>query len=88
MKRIEVNNGGFIEMENVAGGLKVASCDHKGYVERRDYFSDGEITMVLNLLRYMKDNDLSRVWLMEKSTEDYLNNLIRNGDMIDFQLFG
>lgn len=88
MKRIEVNNGRFLNLENSRGGVTVTTCDYDGEMERRDYFSDGEITMVLNLLRYMKDNDFSRVWLMEKSTEDYLNNLIRNGDMIDFQLFG
>ena len=83
MKRIAVNNGGFIEMENTGSGVNVAACDSMGHVERRDRFSDGEIVMALNLLRYMKDRNIKRVWIAEKNEKE----LFRNDSMIDFQIF-
>ena len=58
---VEVNNGGFIRIERKDGGVLVTSYDYYGNVERRDRFDNGDIVMVLNLLRYMKDEDYKSV---------------------------
>lgn len=58
---LEVNNGGFIKVERVDGGIIVTSYDHKGTAERRDFFGNGDIVMVLNLLRYMREENYKSV---------------------------
>jgi len=58
---LEVNNGGFIKVERVDCGIIVTSYDHKGTAERRDFFDNGDIVMVLNLLRYMRDENYKSV---------------------------
>lgn len=63
--RIETNNGNFVEIEYIRGGISVASCDAKGYVERRDKFDNGEIIMALNLLRNMRDSGQKSAYILE-----------------------
>jgi len=81
-KRIDVNNSNFIEIESKGGGVSVASCDKMGYVERRDYFDDGEIVMALNLLRYMRDQGMKTVYLIHTPDEQ-----TGTRDMEDFRIF-
>lgn len=81
--KIEVNNGRYIEItENF-----VTNYGSNGEIERRDYFSDGEIVMALNLLRYMKDYDMKSAYLFDASTRHYLRNLIDNGDVEEMRIF-
>lgn len=88
--RIEVNNGGFTEIERTKWGISVARCDSNGYVEERENYDDGEIIMALNLLRYMRDNGIKSA-LVPYGREDemhrYLSNLLNNGDLLDFRIF-
>ena len=85
--RIEVNNGNFVEIERNRFGVTVMHCDEKGYVEEKDKFDDGEIIMAINLLRYMRENNLKKAFLFNSETERYLDNLILNGDIEEFQIF-
>ena len=62
-KRIPVNNGGFLEIEVVWGGMMISSVDEDGTVYRRDVFDDGEIVMAINLLRHMRDENIKSVFL-------------------------
>ena len=85
--RINVNNGRFLEIEPTSYGVSVASCDSKGFVERRDGFDMGEIVMAVNLMRHMRDNGMKSVYLMDDSTRAYLRNLIDGGDVEEFTIF-
>ena len=85
--RINVNNNGFVEIERTPYGINVMSCDDKGYVTRKDGFDEGEVIMTLNLFRYMRDEGQKSVYLMQNDTKEYLKNLIRNGDLNEFQIF-
>jgi len=86
MMRIEVNNGGYIEIGRKGWEIFVESYDHKGNLEDREGFSEGEIVMALNLLRYMKDNNLKDVYLMQDYIRNYCRNLIDNGDIEEFRI--
>lgn len=88
--RIEVNNGGFIEIERTRWGVSVAHCDSKGYVERREDFDDGEIVMVLNLLRYMRENESKCAYAFpyrEEEGQRFFSNNIKHGDLEEFRIF-
>ena len=88
--RINVNNGRFLEIERRRPsnyGITVASCDSNGYVERRDGFDEGEIVMAINLMRYMRDNGMKSVYLMDDLTRDHLRNLIDSGCLEEFTIF-
>ena len=85
--RINVNNNGYVEIEKSAYGIRVTSCDADGTIERKDGFTEGEIIMVLNLLRYMRDSDTKSVYLFDEYTRNYLDNLLRNGDIDEFRIF-
>ena len=87
MLKIEVNNNGYVEIEKSAYGIRVTSCDADGTIERKDGFTEGEIIMVLNLLRYMRDSDTKSVYLFDEHTRNYLDNLLRNGDIDEFRIF-
>ena len=87
-KIIEVNNGRNIEITFTNGGCIVATTED-GKKERRDSFDDGEITMAINLLRYMRDEGMKSVYLFdrERGTDTYLRSLISSGDIEDFRIF-
>ena len=87
MLKIEVNNNGYVEIEESGYGIRVTSCDTDGTVERKDGFTEGEIIMVLNLLRYMRDSDTKSVYLFDEHTRNYLDNLLRYGDIEEFRIF-
>lgn len=63
--KIEVNNGGWIEIERTFGGVNVWHFDRTANIERRDKFTGAEIVTVLNLLRYMKDKGEDSVKLSD-----------------------
>ena len=85
--RIETNNNGFVEIERTSRGISVASCDSKGYVDRRDSFDDGEVIMALNLLRYLRDKDEKSVYLLSDHMREYLRSLLTNHDIEEFRIF-
>ena len=85
-KIIEVNNGRNIEINFTNGGC-IVSTTEDGETERRDRFDDGEIVMAINLLRYMRDEDMKSVYLFNQETARYLDNLLRYGDIEDFRIF-
>ena len=87
-KIIEVNNGRNIEINFTNGGCIVTTTED-GKTERRDSFDDGEITMAINLLRYMRDEGMKSVYLFnrERRTDTYLSSLISTGDIEDFRIF-
>ena len=85
--RIEVNNGRHIEIEERSGGVRVSHCDARGSVERGDFFDEGDIVMAVNLLSYLRDNNMKTVFLMDDYTQHYCQNLIANGDISFFQIF-
>ena len=85
-KIIEVNNGRNIEINFTNGGC-IVSTTEDGKAERRDSFDDGEIIMAINLLRYMRDEDMKSVYLFNQETARYLDNLLRYGDIEDFRIF-
>lgn len=87
MLKIEVNNNGYVEIEESGYGIRVTSCDADGTVERKDGFTEGEIIMILNLLRYMRDSDTKSVYLFDEYTRNYLDNLLRHGDIEEFRIF-
>lgn len=88
--RIEVNNGTAEQFEWRKGLLIVTHISERGEAEYRDAFDEGEIIMALNLLRYMRDNDIKSA-LVPYGHEDemrrYLSNLLNNGDLQDFRIF-
>lgn len=55
MKRIEVNNKGFLEIETKDNGITVTSCNHHNKVERKDFIPDGDLVMLLNYWRNCKE---------------------------------
>ena len=85
--KIEVNNGCTLELVEANGGLSAISRDEKGNTVRRDHFDAGEIVAVMNVLRYMRDEDQKEVYLFDEDTRNYLRNLIANGDITDFRIF-
>ena len=87
MLKIEVNNNGYVEIEESGYGIRVTSRDADGTVERKDGFTEGEIIMVLNLLRYMRESDTKSVYLFDDYTRNYLDNLLRHGDIEEFRIF-
>lgn len=86
-KIIEVNNGCSIEMEDNYGCVKIIHKDENGTITDRELFYDGEIVMVMNLLRHMKENNLHTAYLFNQDTARYLDNLLRYGDIEDFRIF-
>ena len=85
---IEVNNGRTIEFEPCRFGVKVHHKNSEGVEDRHcDRFTDGEIVAALNLLSYMKDNDLGTAYLFNNETRRYLDNLLRHGDIEEFIVF-
>lgn len=87
MKRIEVNNGGYMDIQDIASGIYVGVTDGSGRRESVDVFNDDEIIMTLNLLRYMRNNNLKSAWILNPDTDHYPEYLIRNGDLEEFRIF-
>lgn len=90
MRRIEINNGAFLEIENTKYGISVAHCDAMGYVKERDTFDDGELVMVLNLLRYMRDNGSKCAYAFpyrEEECQRFFRNNIDDGTLVEFRIF-
>ena len=92
MRRIEVNNGCFLEIENTkwGGGVSVAHCDSMGYVKERETFDDAEIVMALNMLRYMRDQNSTCAYVMpypEEEGQRFFRNNIHYGDLVEFRIF-
>ena len=63
MKSIEVNNGRQLRLENIPGGLAFEHIDHRGALESRESFTDGEIVMLYNLAHYMKENGIKTAFI-------------------------
>ena len=96
--RIEVNNGGFTDIERTKGGISVTHHGSHGYMGRgreiiyggSENYSDGEFIMALNLLQYMRDNDIKSALVPcghEDEMHRYLSNLLDNGDLLEFRIF-
>lgn len=88
--KIDVNNGGFVEIERKKWGISVARCDSMGYVKDQENYDDGEIVMALNLLQYMRDNGIKSALVPcghEDEMRRYLSNLLNNGDLLEFRIF-
>ena len=67
---IDVNNCRTLELEAVNNGLRVTSWDSNGEIDRRDFFSGGEVVMTINLLRYMRDHGHKSV-LVDIDEDDF-----------------
>ena len=90
MKKIEVNNGRHIEIESTPYGISVSHFDGKGEYEEGERFSDGEIVMALNLLRYMRDQNSTCAYVMpwrEEEGRRFFRNNIDHGDLVEFRIF-
>ena len=88
--RIEVNNGGSVEIVRTGHGIAVHHRNSDGTLYDIDTYDDGEIIMALNLLRYMRDNDIKSALVPfghESEMRRYLSNLLNNGDLQDFRIF-
>lgn len=83
IKDIEVNNGQHLLITDDRDGITMVS-DNRKY-----YFTDGEIVMACNLLRYMLDEDMKSVYLFNplRNMENYLHSLLLTGDIEEFQIF-
>ena len=88
IKNIEVNNKCYIELSANNYGIVVSGHDEDGAIHRSDLFSDGEIVMALNLLRYMRDEGMKSVYLFNplRDMKNYQVPLL-NGDIEEFQIF-
>ena len=90
MRRIEINNGCFLEIENTNRGVSVAHCDSMGYVKERETFDDAEIVMALNMLRYMRAQGSTCAYIMphrEEEGQRFFRNNIDHGDLAEFRIF-
>ena len=96
--RIEVNNGGFTDIERTKWGISVVHCGSHGYMGQggeivyggRENYDDGEIIMALNLLQYMRNNGIKSALVPcghEDEMHRYLSNLLNNGDLLEFRIF-
>lgn len=81
IKDIEVNNGQHLLITDDRDGIIIVSDN------RKDYFTDGEIVMALNLLRYMLDNDMKSVYLIEEQKKYIYSNPIAAHDLEEFRIF-
>lgn len=92
MKRIEVNNGCTVEIEDSPGGVTVRHRnDHGDFIDiDTDQFTDGEIVMALNLLRYMREQDSKCAYVLPYREEEYrrfFSTNIDHGNLVEFQIF-
>ena len=60
MISFDTNNGGvlFLEQRTHDAPVRVEKRDAGEYVERVDIISAGDMVMLINLYRYVKDNDI------------------------------
>lgn len=88
--RIEVNNGGSMEIVLTGHGIAVHHRNSDGTLYDIDTYDDGEIVMALNLLRYMRDSGIKSALVPyghEEEMHRYLSNLLGNGDLLEFRIF-
>ena len=86
-KTIEVNNGCSVELIPMHNSVIIHNRDENNCVYRIKSFSDGEIIMALNMLRYMRQEHISTAYLLD---EIALKDLREHGDMdnvVDFTIF-
>jgi len=85
--RIDTNNGRHLQIDQYKDGVLVMHFDERDRVEWSDFFDEGDIVMAINLLGYLRDNNMKEVFLMDEYTQHYCQNLIANGDISFFQIF-
>lgn len=54
MKRININNGDYLEIKPTENGLSVERRDQNGNLEREEYVPDGDFVMLMNYWRNCK----------------------------------
>lgn len=74
---IDVNNGGKLVLERTDNGFVINSVDCDNKIHRRDYISEGDMVMLMNYYRYVKDNDIQDDFI----NSDGLNNSLKNNDL-------
>lgn len=88
--RIEVNNGGSLEIVCTGHGIAVHHRNADGSICDIDTYNDGEIVMALNLLHYMKDNDSKCAYAFPYREEEYqrfFSTNIEHGNLVEFRIF-
>ena len=70
MKSIEVNNERTLEIAPTTKGVKVYTVDHLGEEEENFDVTNGEIVMLLNLIRYLKDKGETTVYIPSKKLKE------------------
>lgn len=63
MKSIEVNNGRHLVIIPDAQGVRIEHRSAAGATESAEHVSNGEIVMISNLLRYMRANEATAVYI-------------------------
>ena len=61
MIEIEVNNRRFLELtqdKNIGEDVLLTTYDNQKKPERRDYISAGDMVMLLNYYRHVKENNI------------------------------
>lgn len=90
MRKIEVNNGCSLEIVETYHGIAVHHRNENNIVTDIDTYDDGEIVMVLNLLRYMRDQGSKCAYIMPYREEEYqrfFRNNIDHGSLAEFRIF-
>lgn len=88
--RIEYGPRAFFEVEHISGGVMVSECDAKGYVIRRDRYTDEEILAGLRVLQAMKDEESRSVFVPYDDSDAGRRGYacaIRNGDLLEYKIF-
>lgn len=73
MISFDVNNGGRLCLEQAAhdGYIRVTSRDAGGAVIRADAIEPGDAVMLVNLYRYVKDNDIKTDFINPHGANDW-----------------
>lgn len=77
---IAVNNGGKLVLEGTDNGFIINSIDCNNKIYRRDYISEGDMVMLMNYYRYVKDNDIQDDFINSDGLNDK-DNLLKNNDL-------
>lgn len=89
MFRIE-SDAGIEQFELHKGFLIVTHINERGEAEFRSRFDEEEIIAVLNLLRFMQDNQVTSILVPyghEGEILRYLSLLLDNKDLVKFHVF-
>ena len=64
--KVKANDGGSVDLIKTHRGVAVHSRDENNTITRVDTVNAEEVLMARDLLRYMRDNGLKSVYLLEK----------------------